>query len=110
MSVSVGRQNRIYLNPEPLDRLVALSGLTHQEFAQSCGLTAVTLSRARNGRPVRASTLRSLALGLSRLKALRGLEGLDLIRVTPPIKKNAEATGIAPAIPEGRDAVSPVEA
>jgi hypothetical protein len=101
MSVSVGRQNRIYLNPEPLDRLVALSGLTHP---------AVTHSAPPMGRPGLAPTLRSLALGLSRLKALRGLEGLDLIRVTPPIKKNAEATGIAPAIPEGRDAVSPVEA
>ena len=74
---------RVYLNAAPLDELVARGGLTHREFAQACGITPVTLSRARNGRPLRPSTLRALALGLSRLKPVKGLPD-DLVTVTPP--------------------------
>jgi predicted transcriptional regulator len=91
----LGRQNPVYLNPEPLDKLVALSGMTLHEFAVSCGITPVTLSRARNGKSLRISTLRRIAVGLSRLRTLKGLEGLDIVAVAPNNTTQSERAEVA---------------
>jgi predicted transcriptional regulator len=73
-----------YLKREALDELIAEAGMTNREFAHLAGLSPITLSHARNGRPVRPDTLRRIALGLTRLKPLKGFEGRDLVTGTPP--------------------------
>jgi hypothetical protein len=61
---------------EQLDVLVAQAGLTMAEFADLAGVSSVTLSYARNGRPVRTSTLSKIALALMKLKPHKALDGL----------------------------------
>ena len=50
---------------------------------ERAGITGKTLSYARNGHPVRISTLRKLAVGLTRLKTMKGLEGLVTVAPSP---------------------------
>ncbi|MFI5399209.1 MAG: helix-turn-helix domain-containing protein [Candidatus Binatia bacterium] len=73
-----------YLRREPLDQLIAEAGMSFGEFARECGVSEPTLSKARHGRKVYPSTLRKLALGLSRIKRLKGLDA-DIVTVTKPI-------------------------
>jgi transcriptional regulator with XRE-family HTH domain len=100
-----------YLNAEPLDILIAEAGLSQGEFCEVAGITEVTLSRARHGRPIKPGTLRKLALGLSRIKPMKAFEGRGLVSPTPPTKKKKAAVlaGTA-AKKENGDAVrTPVE-
>jgi len=83
------RRSPLYLNPEPLDKLVASAGMSFDEFARLAGVTGKTLSYARNGHPVRISTLRKLAVGLTRLKTMKGLEGLVTVAPSPNDKEKA---------------------
>ena len=83
-----------YLNREPLDQLVAEAGMSFGEFARHCGISEVTLSKARNGRAVYPQTLRKLALGATRLKKLKGL---NFVTATKPINNNDAAAGKATA-------------
>lgn len=80
-----------YLNREPLDQLVAEAGMSLGEFARSCDISEVTLSKARHGRAVYPSTLRKLALGLSRIKKLKGFDAA-IVSVTKPIDNKRAAT------------------
>ena len=78
-----------YLNREAFDLLVARAALTNAEFANEAGISPVTLSHARNGRPLRPSTLRRIALGLTRIKTVNGLnDNDDLVMATPPKESN----------------------
>jgi len=77
----------VYLKREPFDVLIARAGLTYAEF---------TLSHARNGRPLRPSTLRAIALGLTRIKPMKGLDGVELVSATPPEKEKTVAAGTPP--------------
>lgn len=77
----------VYLNPGPFDERVASAGLTMREFADIAGVSTVTISQARHGRPLRASTLRRLALGLTRIKSMKVLE--DIVTATKPAKKDS---------------------
>jgi transcriptional regulator with XRE-family HTH domain len=87
----------VYLNPGPLEERVAAAGLTMGEFARYCGVSSVTISQARHGRAIRASTLRALALGLVRLKDLPGTA--ELVTATPP---NGHKKKVAEALPPAR--------
>jgi hypothetical protein len=99
-----------YLNAEPLDVLVAEAGLSLGEFAEIAGVSELTLSKARHGRALKPTTLRKLALGLSRIKPLRALEGRDLIRATPHKKRKAANGADSVAAKEIGNAVrTPVE-
>jgi len=87
----------VYLKREPFDVLIARAGLTYAEFAQKYArLSPVTLSHARNGRPLRPSTLRAIALGLTRIKPMKGLDGVELVSATPPEKEKTVAAGTPP--------------
>ncbi len=86
-----------YLNREKFDLLVARAGLTNAEFADEARISPVTLSHARNGRRLRPSTLRRIALGLTRIKTVKGLEDNDdLVMATPPENKTTAAVGTPP--------------
>ncbi len=96
--------SRIYLNTPAVDVLVAAAGLKNGEFARDyCGISAVTYSRLRNGACPRPSTLRAIALGLTRIKPLAGFKGIEGAVMTTrpaglsPKKKEAEAGSIASA-------------
>ena len=78
----------IYLNVKPLDELVARTGRTMGEFARECEISPITLSRARNGHRLRPSTLRKIALGLSRIKPMKDLPP-ELVTATGPKGKAA---------------------
>ena len=70
------------------------------EFARSCDISEVTLSKARHGRAVYPSTLRKLALGLSRIKKLKGLDA-DIISIKPLVNTKADTVG---ETPQGKEA------
>ena len=77
----------VYLNTDELDKKIALAGMNFGEFARYIGMNPATLSCARHGRPVRPITLHRIALGLSRLKTAKVLDGM---LTTDPPKKEAE--------------------
>ena len=67
----------IYLNATTLDERVAAAGLTLGQFAMLAEISPTTLSRARNGHPLRTATLRRIAKALILHAApMRGMEGL----------------------------------
>ena len=59
-----------------LDRELAYRGWTAGDLARAAGISAATLSGARNGRRVSHRTLRLIALALSRAPVVAGIEAL----------------------------------
>jgi hypothetical protein len=88
----------VYLNVPVVEQQVARAGMSMREFCQiHAGISEVTISCAKGGRPVRPSTLRAVALGLSRLRELPGFAGLDVVTATPPARNGRAANvGLAP--------------
>jgi hypothetical protein len=90
---------RLVLNTAAVDQLVREAGLSDTEFARSkAQIHPITYSRARNGRAMRPSTLRAIALGLTRIKPMKGFEKLPGGAVIA--KEKAEAQGIATSAQE----------
>jgi len=75
----------LYLNRDRFDELVLGSGMSMAEFSREADVSPVTISLARNGRPVKPSTLRKLARGLERIKQLKALDGV--VTVAKPNSK-----------------------
>lgn len=65
------------ISRERLDRELVARGLTARALARAAGLSEVTVSKARNGAPIKSSTLRRLAVALSNFPVLPGHQLLD---------------------------------
>jgi DNA-binding Xre family transcriptional regulator len=64
------------LDPQKLDRALAVRGLDGDKLAQLSALDHSTVSRARQGKPVRPKTIRQLVHALEKVPALGGVEEL----------------------------------
>ncbi len=64
------------LSGRRLVRELAVRGLTQAELAQLAGVSEVTLSRAKSGRPIRVDTLVKLARALMQTPIQRGNDRL----------------------------------
>jgi len=61
---------------ERLDRELAYRGWSASDLARAAGVSAATLSVARQGRPIAPLTLKKIAIALSRAPVVPGLEAL----------------------------------
>lgn len=64
------------LNRSRLDRELACRGWTANDLAAASGVSAATISAARQGRPMNHRTLRRLADALVRAPVVSGVEAL----------------------------------
>lgn len=62
------------INRGRLDRELVARGLTARDLARAAGVSEVTLSKARNGARIKASTLRRLATAMAAFPILPGHE------------------------------------
>ena len=95
----------LHLNRDRFDELVLGSGMSMAEFSREADVSPVTISLARNGRPVKPSTLRKLARGLERIKQLKALDGVVTV-AKPNSKKKLAGRVASPASKEGADGSS----
>jgi transcriptional regulator with XRE-family HTH domain len=98
------------INADRLRHEIAARGLDLQSFARLAGISAATLSHAVNGRPVAASTLRSIVSAMLRSPRLEGadllLARVDGGRATPPTDTSAAGALTAPTARGTRSGVS----
>jgi len=64
------------LNRSRLDRELACRGWTANDLALASGISAATISAARNGRPVNPKTLHRIADTLLKAPVVSGVEAL----------------------------------
>jgi transcriptional regulator with XRE-family HTH domain len=64
------------INVTNLDRELAIRGLNGRELSRLAGISAMTLSNARQGHRVRESTVRRLAVALTRVEPIPGAAAL----------------------------------
>jgi hypothetical protein len=66
----------VRMNTECLDRMMTLAGVTVDQLAKDAGVGTATISRARAGRPLHASTWFRIASAVIRYPTNPGLEAL----------------------------------
>lgn len=90
MATTVARRGGTRLDAAQLDYQLSIRGMSQRRFSELAGLPEVTVSQARNGRPVAPRTLTKIAAALLAIPVLPGLA--DLLVVAPE-KKEAAGVG-----------------
>ena len=83
----------VTLGPDQFDFQLGRRGITARDLARQTGLVESVISRARNGKEIRARTLRRITQGLLAFPVLAGSD--DLFDETSP--KHADGNGHAPS-------------
>lgn len=74
MPDSSRRRSGARVSAQHLDYMLQVRGLTARQFAQIAKVHEVTLSRARQGHPVKEDTLRRITAALLQIPPLAGSE------------------------------------
>jgi len=104
---SIARRSGVRLDPARLDYELARRGVSARQLAEVAGISEVTLSRSRHGRPVTQGTLRELTRALLQTPLLIGA---DLLIAEPDKNSrqghHTQAAVSDAAASEGQDCVS----
>ena len=96
------RRSGVKLDANRLDYQLGLRGVTARQLAEVAGISEVTLSRSRHGRPVTEGTLRQLTRALLGIPLLIGADML----IAEPVNKKTAGASTSPAVASAEGSTS----